>query len=696
MDNLVHSFSIDLNSRLTDKLSNQFLATLSKLDDIRGTDSSEFPFIDILDGGENNYIALGYELFTWNNAVHNTIWNIKDDLTYYMGTHKIMAGVTFEHQMADNQYMRNGTGYYRYNSMEDFMNDAAPEIVCLTYGYDGEAKPAARVQFNRPGAYIQDDWNVNDKFKLTYGLRIDGLFFNNDDLLRNQAIYDLDYDGRHIDTGKWPSNSITLSPRIGFTYDVFGNKSLKIRGGSGLFSGRLPLVFFTNMPTNGGLVQYQAQLNGKTKVWDGTKNAAQKGFENYTGAYTTDAKGNRYIDMNQFAGGLVTENGQASIAALQNKLFSMGYPNHVTPEMGTVPSSISAVDPDFKMPQVWKTSLAIDYQLPVSFPFSVTVEGIFNKKLHDNCISDWAIPNVGGFARFNGADNRPIYPAGFRTGTKAFVLENTSKGYGWSANVTLTAQPFEWLNLMAAYTHTVSKEVTGMPGSAAESAFTYVPTVEGPNNIKLHNSQYVTPDRIVANATINDKSGNHYSFIYETWRGGYNYSYMMVNDMNSDGYNYDALYIPTDAQVANGEFRFVSQDDAQRFMDYVHNDSYLKNHQGEYAEPYSVYNPWVHRIDFSYKHDFKVNVGKTSHKLQLSMDIKNVLNLFNSSWGVSKFLNSEIGSEARILKYEGVDADGYATFSTPAAISANTETWAPNHAVGQCWYASVGIRYIFN
>ena len=276
------------------------------------------------------------------------------------------------------------------------------------------------------------------------------------------------------------------------------------------------------------------------------------------------------------------------------------------------------------------------------------------------------------------------------------MLENTSKGYGWSANVTLNAQPFDWLNLMAAYTRTVSKEVTGMPGSAAESAFTYVPTVEGPNNIKLHNSQYVTPDRIVANATINDKSGNHYSFIYETWRGGYNYSYMMVNDMNSDGYNYDALYIPTDEQVANGEFRFVSQDDAQRFMDYVHNDDYLSDHQGEYAEPYSVYNPWVHRIDFAYKHDFKVNVGKTVHKLQLTMDIKNVLNLFNSSWGVSKFLNSEIGTEARILKYEGVDADGYATFSTPAAISANTKTWAPNHAVGQCWYASVGIRYIFN
>ena len=694
-DNKIHTFSIDLNSRLSDNLSNQFLATYSKMQDpVRYTDSAEFPFIDITKDG-NNYMALGYELFTWNNAVNNTVWNFKDDVTYYLGAHKIMAGISFEHQMADNQYMRNGTGYYRYNwedgmSVEDLFNQT-PEIFCLTYGYDGETKPAARVQFNRPGFYIQDDWNVNDKFKLTYGLRIDGLFFNNSDLMTNAAIYELDYDGRHIDTGKWPSNSITFSPRVGFTYDVFGDKSLKIRGGSGLFSGRLPLVFFTNMPTNGGLVQYQAQLNAKTKVWDGKTNAAVKGFENYTGTYTTDNNGNRYLDMSQFAGGPMT-----SIAQMQEKLFALGYPNHVTPEMGTVPSAVNGVDPDFKMPQVWKTSLAIDYQLPVSFPFSVTVEGIFNKKIHDNCISDWAIPNVGGFTRFNGVDNRPIYPAGFRTNTKAFVLENTSKGYGWSANVTVNAQPFDWLSLMAAYTHTVSKEVTGMPGSAAESAFTYVPTVEGPNNIQLHNSQYVTPDRIVASATINDKSGNHYNIIYESWRGGANYSFMMVNDMNSDGYNYDAVYIPTDGEVANGQFRFVSQDDAQRFMDYVHNDSYLSSHQGEYAEPYSLYSPWVHRIDFGYKHDFKLNVGKTKHTLQLSFDMKNVLNFFNSSWGVAKYLNSAIGSEARILKYEGVDAQGYATFSTPAAINANTETFAPSYSVGQCWYASVGVKYFFN
>ena len=677
-DNDVNSWTLDFNSRFTENLSNQFLATYSKLDDIRGTDSATFPFIDILKDNDN-YMSLGYELFTWNNGVHNTVWNMKDDITYYMGKHKIMGGLSYEHQMADNAYQRNGTGYYRYTSLDDFLNGAAPEIVCLTYGYGGEQNPAARVTFNKLSAYAQDEWNVVDKLKLTLGLRVDGLFFDNGDLMTNQKIYNLDYDGRHIDTGKWPDSSVTFSPRLGFTYDVFGDKSLKVRGGTGLFSGRLPLVFFTNMPTNGGMVQNRAQVNAK--------NAKSMGFT-----------------MDEFAGGLVTDaKGNATIDALFNKLVSLGYPANITPQEGALPDAIAAVSSDFKMPQVWKSSLAVDYQFPTSFPLSVTGEFIFNKTVNDVFISDWATPNVGGFARFTGADNRPLYPDNYRTNKKAFVLENTSKGYGWSANITLNAQPAEWVSLMAAYTHTVNKERTGMPGSDAESAFYYTPTVEGPNNVKLHNSQYVTPDRFVANATIHDKSGNHYSLIYETWRGGNNTSFIMANDINNDSYNYDAIYIPTDAQVSNKEFRFVSNDDAQRFMDFVHNNDYLSSHQGEYAEAYSVYSPWVHRVDFSYKHDFKLEVGKTKHTLQLSFDMKNLLNFFNSSWGVAKIANQEFSTSpssgvqySQILKYEGVDVDGYATFSTPKSINGDTNMWQSNHTLGQCWYASIGIKYIFN
>ncbi len=671
MDNLVHSFSLDLNSRLTDNLSNQFLVTLSKLDDVRDSESSEFPFIDILKDNQS-YISLGYELFTWNNAVNNTVWTIKDDVTYYAGNHKITAGVNYEYQMAENIYMRFGSGYYRYKSVDDFINGATPEIVNLTYGYNGESAPGVRVQYNKVGVYAQDEWDITPKFKLTYGLRLDGLFFNDDDLMTNKAIYDIDYNGRHIDTGKWPSNNISISPRIGFSWDVLGDKSLKIRGGSGLFSGRLPLVFFTNMPSNSGMKQYQAYINASA--------AAKKGFT-----------------MDEFAGGLVTDaNGKPTAAALLNKLASLGYPTTITPEEGTAPSSISAVDPDFKMPQVWKTSLAVDYDVPVGFPLTITAEGIFNKTINGVCLSDWSMKGVGGFSRPNGADNRPLFPADFRDPYEsAFMLENTSKGYGWTANLTINARPTEWLSLMAAYTHTVQKEITGMPGSNAESAFRYVPSVEGPNNLKLHNSEFVTPDRFILAANIKDKSNNHFNIVYEAWRGGSSYSYMLSNDMNGDGYNYDALYIPTDKEVMTGQFRFKTNDDRDRFMAYLHNNDYLKDHQGEYAEPYSEYSPWVHRVDIGYKHDFKLNVGKTTHTLQLSLDVKNVLNLFNSGWGVSKYMNPDLNS-GRILKYEGVDADGYATFSTPSAVNGNTKTWVKNHAIGQCWYASVGIKYIFN
>ncbi len=704
MDNLVHTLSFDLNSRLSENLSNQFLATFSKLDDVRGSTSDEFPFIDIMDGGSDTYMALGYELFTWNNGVHNTVITVRDDITYYAGNHKITAGLNYEYQMADNAYMRNGTGYYRYDSMKDFLQGNAPSVVCLTYGYDNStdpANPAARVRYHKAGVYGQDEWSVNDSFKLNYGLRIDALMFDNKDLMTNKAIYELDYNGRHIDTGKWPNTSLTFSPRVGFNWDILEDRSLTLRGGTGLFSGRLPLVFFTNMPTNSGMVQYQAKLNA------------------------TGSNGGTKTNMDIFKGGLVTDaNGKATIAALRDKLISIGYPAEIHPEDGTIPSEISGVDPKFKMPQVWKTSLALDYKIPVGFPFTVSVEGIFNKTVNGVFLQDWSVKPVEGFTKFNGPDNRPVYPSNQKytyttsktyydaegkehviTSEKnlpnAYMLANTNKGYGYIGTFTVNMRPIESISLMAAYTHTASYELTGMPGSNASSVLNYISTINGPTSPTLHASEYVTPDRVVASATFHDKSNNTFSFIYEAWRGGYKYSYETVNDINGDGYNYDAIYIPTDAQVKNNEFRFVGGpegDNAKRFMDYLHNDKYLSKNQGKYAEAYAVYSPWAHKVDFRYTHDFKVKCGKSTNTLQLCLDVKNILNIFNSSWGVSKYMNPSIQSDGaiRVLKYEGMDADGYPTFSTPEAIKPGLDKWIPYQSLGQCWSAQIGIKYMFN
>ena len=134
------------------------------------------------------------------------------------------------------------------------MNQAAPTDFALTYGYDGNKNPNAEVAFNQVGVYLQDEWAINRDFKLSYGIRADYLKYE-DNLIRNNAIYELDYNGTRIDTGEWPDANVQFSPRAGFTWDIKGDQSLRLRGGTGIFTGRLPLVFFTNMPTNSGMVQ---------------------------------------------------------------------------------------------------------------------------------------------------------------------------------------------------------------------------------------------------------------------------------------------------------------------------------------------------------------------------------------------------------------------------------------------------------
>jgi hypothetical protein len=676
MDNLVNSVSVDLNSRFGDNVSNQLLITYSQLDDIRGSSSAKFPFIDILEGYSVSngqitqaivpYMSAGYELFTWNNGVHNTVINAKDDITIYKGNHKITAGLSFEYQMADNSYMRNGTGYYRYRSLDDFLSGATPETVALTYGYDGEQNPAARVRFNQFGLYLQDEWSVGNNFKLTYGVRLDEIIFNNKDLMRNNAIYEIEYDGKSIDTGKWPKPKLQISPRIGFNWDVLGNRSLKIHGGTGLFSGRLPLVFFTNMPTNSGMVQNIVAISTR-----------------YTGGVA-----NPDPLLEAFKGDMITDVDE--MIAKLHSLDPSKFPTSISPEDGVKPSQINGIDPDFRMPQVWKTSIALDYNFPTSFPFSITGEYIFNKTINGICLRNWNIKDNAGFTTLNGPDKRHIYPAQYRlTNTDAYVLSNTNKGYGWTASFMLQMTPVENLHIMASYTHTAMKEITGMPGSNAESAYLYVPSVEGPNFAGLSNSQYVTPDRVIGSVSYSDRSNNHFSLFYQGYRGGSSYSYQYYGDFNGDNIAYDVMYIPKD----DSEILFASQSDRDRYWAYADQDTYLSTHKGQYAEAYSVYSPWVHRFDFRYSHDFVVNIGKSRNALQLNFDFMNVGNLFNSTWGVSKILSTEAMS-GRILQLDNINQDGVPVFKT--RVQAGAQTWDYNHSIGQCWSLQIGIKYLFN
>lgn len=676
MDNKVSSLSADLNSRFSDKFANQLLFTYTDITDERGSNSSDFPFVDIMNGYEtladgtvkqdlSPYMSFGYELFSYNNRVQNKITSLTDNFTWYAGNHKVTAGFNFEHQLANNSYMRGGTGYYRYRSVDDFINGAAPETVGLAYGYNGVSHPNAEVKFSQYGLYLQDEWNVNDCLKLTGGIRFDNIAFDNGDIMTNNAIKDLDFGGRHIDTGLWPKANIQISPRVGFVWDVLGDKSLKVRGGTGLFAGRLPLVFFTNMPTNSGMIQQNPYNAVTTYNSDGTVKSSNP-------------------TLDKFKGGLVTDPNQ--IRDL------LGAPASITPEQGTVAKTIGGVDRNFKMPQVWKTSVAVDYQVPVSFPLTLTAEFIYTKKINDVMLDNYNIKNnTSEWEHLNGADNRLIYPKDFTYYSNindACVLTNTHKGHGYTFNITATAEPIKNLNVMAAYTHTVMKEISGMPGSNASSAWSGLYTVNGPNFPTLQNSSYVIPDRLIASVSYK-YAKEHFSLFYTGYSPA-GYSFFYNGDVNGDGIKNDLMYIPKD----DSEIQFASDADRQAFWQFVEQDKYLKNHKGEYAEAYGARAPFVHRFDFRWAHDFDVKIGNTLNRLQLSVDIMNVGNLFNSKWGVAK--NMGVCNNGQILKLNKIENNTPVFSMMKSNGEYPTKTWDFNHNYDQCWKMQIGLKYTFN
>jgi hypothetical protein len=676
MDNIVNSASLELNSRFTQNISNQLLVTYSNIEDIRGSSSEPFPFIDIMSGdiatgpaALDPYISAGYELFTWNNGIKNRIITATDNFTYYLDAHRLTAGISYEYQMADNNYMRSGTGYYRYASLSDFLSGATPVDFALTYGTNGELVPSNAVVFNQIGAYIQDEWSPVQNFKLTVGLRADNLSFIND-IMTNNAILDLDFGGRNINTGEWPKPKINMSPRVGFTWDVMGDKSFMVRGGTGIFTGRLPLVFFTNMPSNAGMNQILMKIQTRFNP-DGTVASRDDRLDLLTGGMITDV--NEMIE-------------------------TMGFQTVVTPEDGSVPSSIAGVDPGFRMPQVWKNSAAVDYKVPVEFPFTVTAEGIFTKNINAVILDNYNVMKPGAsWEKFSGPDDRYIYPADFEyTSVRdACVLMNTNEGYGYTINLTLNAEPVTNLDIMAAYTKTEMKEVSGMPGSNANSAWVGLVTVNGPNNATVQRSQYVVPDKVIASVSyripyLNDHMASAFS-VFFTGTTPYGNSFIYSNDMNGDGVTNDLIYIPKE----RGEISFVTGADENAFFDFIEQDKYLSKHKGEYAEAYAARAPWVNRIDFRFVQDFSIKAGSTTNTLQLSLDLLNAGNLLNSNWGVYK--NMAASNYGAILSYEGHDINNVPSFSMEQVDSAYpTETYSTYLNINQCWRLQLGLRYIFN
>lgn len=684
----VHSAVLDFGSRITEWMSNQLLATFTSNREYRDSRSETFPHVDILyEGKLEPYMSLGYELFSGYTDLRNTVVNVKDDLSFHFDTHQITAGISYEYQKVSNLYMRNPMMYYRYKSVDDFIASARPESFAVTYGFDGVTQPYDNIAYHQAALYVQDEWDVLSNLRLSYGIRLDEIIFNQADFERNNAAYAYTFrDGLKIDTGVGPKPSLNVSPRIGFSWDVLRDGSLKVRGGTGIFLGHLPLVYFMNVPSYANLKKNSVQF--KTEYDDGV----ETGY---------DAR------LDRFAGvGMTTR--------VQDAIAQFGLPTTLSPSAHYAGYMVNGVDPKFRLPQNWKTTLAADWRVPVSFPFSITAEGIFNKVVVGSYVDNINVDySQGEWKRFAGADNRLIYPAGkglLNPGPSVAYLTNTREGYGINAMLSVAMTPVKNLDLTAAYAFTESREMSGFPGTELYSAMTNVPQIDGPAKARLQRTQFVIPHRVTASVSyfvpwkVFDGNGLHLSLFYTAY-SPYGYSYIYTNDMNGDGVANDLMYIPRDDSeivfvdktlTSGGQvYHFSADEQRAAFWAFVNQDAYLRSHKGQYASAFEARAPWVHRFDLRIAEDFSFRAGNTKHNFQVSLNILNLTNLLNSKWGVNR--TNTLSNDSKILTYEGQDGEGRPTFSMYSnAGQMPASSYGYQYSKDQCWSIQVGLKYIFN
>lgn len=693
-ENIVRSFTAELNSNFNSRLSNKFLFTYSKIQDTRKSPSNKlFPFVDIWDGDNGNYMSFGTELFTHLNDVVNDNFTITNNLTYSLGKHSITGGAAYEVQKFGNSYVRMGTGYYRYNSVEDFLttgtaNEVAPTMFGITYPYEGR-DTYARVNFGLASLYAQDRITLTDRFNFTVGLRAELPIYMNK-LVANPSIDELellDVDGNphNYASGSWPKSRIMLSPRLGFNYDVFGDRSLTLRGGTGIFTGRVPFVWLTNMPTNAGVLQNTVEPGsyGDVAGWIGNVRFHPEDI---------------YYHVNNVPNGA-------------EDVFIK------TPNEGA-PSSFSVVDDNFKMPSVWRTSFGADYRIP-NTPITLTTDILYTKDV--NAVFQYgANRKPSEFTMNYAGDNREYYPTiesyqynpeiGANSVT---VLTNTkSKGHAFSATFGATVAPWHGLSGSLFYTYSDAKEVSANAGSNASSAWGGSPVINSPNDDILSISDYAIPHRLVANVSYSIKNTTLGIYYNGSHQGRYSYYYQ--NDLNGDGQAMDLIYLPESANDLNfeaftqnytntaGESKtkeFTVADQRKAFEDFIAAND-LESYRGSYLPRNEFLMPWLNRIDVRWTQNLFENIALKNDKIQFTLDIVNIGNLINSEWGV----RSDILSAGRNVLTTRSVTDGVPTFrvltvqdpkideNEPKAVST---PFRPASTTATTWSAMIGLRYSF-
>ncbi|WP_394676363.1 TonB-dependent receptor domain-containing protein [uncultured Sphingobacterium sp.] len=656
-------------------------------DEPRSVNGGEFPLVDIKQG-DNVITTFGYEPFSYGNLRSVKTWTGNMDFNYTYNNHDFTGGLQFETSDVKNGFQRFGAGYYLFNSWDDFKNGAKATNYALTYPLTADGSQAfPGFKFNQWSLYVQDQFTVNDKLKLTGGIRLELPGYPNvNEVKEHPLISALTFaDGLKLNTGALPKTKVMVSPRFGFNYDIMGDRSLMLRGGTGIFTGRIPFVWIVSQSGDSGMLQASITKSGADVP-----------------AFSPDIKANY----------------PATIADPTTQISS---------------SSISVMDPNLKFPSTWKSSIAVDYKLP--FGVVGTLEAIYNKDINAAVaknvnLADPKQMNIAGYGdnRFVYADanvdkyiNKLSNGQASPTATGAFSaiqMSNQKGGHYWSVTAQLAKAFEDGFSASLAYTRSGAKNYGDGAGSQIANLWSLpYQSVGNSNNPTLGYTDNVLPDRLVGSVSYSNKWIKNLNTSITVFYSGSStgrVSYAYSADFNRDGQNNDLIYVPKDASEISfvdivatpgsiyGGKGYTAKEQSEIFFALIDGDDYLKSRKGKYAERNGGVMPWRHQFDLRFTQELFNGIGGKKNSLEFFWDVFNVGNLFNSDWGVYKISNNQLLIPTNMASTRTTPAlDVQGNIKPEFRLNGANgdvirETTRINQTITSTYYMQFGVKFKFN
>ena len=637
-----HSVVAELNSRLSEKMFNEFRVGYTRVHDGRDAMSGEkYPYVEIkkMRDGDNTSVYIGTDPFAiMNDLVQNTV-TLTDNFSYYAEKHTITIGTHNEIFNSSCLYMANALGAYTYNTLDDFLNDNARKYV-----RNYSDNPYTNITSAQFGLYVQDEWNASPRFSMTYGLRADiPVVFGNPPA--NEAFNASDVAQLNgIKTNQVPKAAVLLSPRIGVRWRIAesGEAKTLLRGGAGIFSGRIPFVWISNCFSNSGVTQR---------------------------GYTLDSSKGQSV-----------------------------------PKFGEEPSGtegvssnpmINIVAKDFRYPQVARATLALEQHYK---GWNFTLEGIFSKSINDMLITNLTAQDKGNklFAvdaeHSNSHNTTTLYDTSLaKSYSSIYLLSNTSKGYGYSVSASVAKQFRFGLDIYAAYTFSHSYSV--MDGISAQAANSWGRNYSADsNNMPLSYSLFDVPHKVTASISYSKRYakvlGTTISLLYQGYSGmRYSLTYASTTDANNDSnYGNTTIYVPTATELE--AMQFESEEHRTAFGDYIEATPALRRSRGKFLERNAMQTPFEHHLDLHIAQDIYFGAN-TSRKVQISLDVINLGSLLSKDWGASYYTSRYRLQPVEICDYT-TDTAGN---RTPKYRFVGGEV-SRNDLLSR-WRMQVGVRVVF-